>query len=347
MHVLFFFTLFGVASVFAAPTSAIPVTKHAGTVKAGSYIYLVHSKLKQGSSRSGHLNRLLSTTTDSTISHRYDQAFEGYAAHLDAKALEHVQRSNDVEAIFEDGVVHIEAEDINERIGRSVHAPAPLTEMSQFSKRVNGSGVDFYEIGTGIYLQHSQFGGRAFWGATFGGYPGTTDGNGASTHSAALAVGATYGLANQAKIYAVKALSDAGSGSTSDIIAAINWVISAVQASGRPSIIMTTLGGSSNSALDATVNNAISKGIHFACAAGNSNTDAGTISPARVPAAITVGAVDANGNKASFSNYGSVVDVYYYGVNVVSAWIGSPTATNTLSGTRVAMRVETDRGRRW
>ncbi|KAG8737249.1 hypothetical protein FRC10_008399 [Ceratobasidium sp. 414] len=247
------------------------LTKHAGTVKPGAYI----AKLKRGFSKSSHPGRLLSKTTGSSISYRYDRAFDGYAAYLDAQALQYVRRTDEVEAIFEDGVVHIENEDTNEELGRSVHAPAPLAETSQFSKRANGSGVDVYEIGTsegsldlrlfqkGIYLQHSQFGGRALWGATFGGV--------------------------------------------------------------------------ASSALDAAVNNAISKGIHFTCAAGNSNVDAGTISPARVAAAITVGAVDANGNKASFSNYGSVVDVYYYGVNVVSAWIGSPTATNTLSGTRVAM----------
>jgi cerevisin len=99
---------------------------------------------------------------------------------------------------------------------------------------------------------------------------------------------------------------------------------------------MTAVGGSANSAVDAAVNNAISKGIHFVVTAGNSNTDASTTTPARVAAAITVGAVDASGRRSSFSNYGTVVDVYYYGT-ALSAWIGSTTATATLSGTRVAM----------
>ncbi|KAG9090403.1 hypothetical protein FS749_000549 [Ceratobasidium sp. UAMH 11750] len=144
MHVSLWFALFGVSSALVAPTSAISVIKHLGSVKVGSYIV----KLKQGSSKSGHLNRLLSTTTDSSIFYRYDQAFDGYAAHLDAKALEYVQRSNDVEAIFEDEIVHIETEDTNEHIGRSIHVPAALLETSQFSKRVNGSGVDVYELGT-------------------------------------------------------------------------------------------------------------------------------------------------------------------------------------------------------
>ena len=84
------------------------------------------------------------------------------------------------------------------------------------------------------------------------------------------------------------------------------------------------------------MSNAIAGGLHFAIAAGNSNVDAGSTSPARVAAANTVGAVDSSNRKASFSNYGSVVDVWALGVNVLSAWIGGTTRTNTISGTSMA-----------
>lgn len=133
------------------------------------------------------------------------------------------------------------------------------------------------------------------------------------------------------------ALSDSGSGAISDLIAAINWVVSAAAASGRPSIAMMGVGGSASTALDSAVNSAISTGIHFVVAAGNSNVDAGNISPARVAAAVTVGAVDSTGRRATFSNYGSLVDIYALGANVLCPWIGSTTATNTLSGTSLAM----------
>ncbi|KAG9113373.1 hypothetical protein FRC07_007781, partial [Ceratobasidium sp. 392] len=277
---------------FATPatTAVAPISKFAGKVKAGSYII----KLKSGAAKQNHLN-LLPKISNSHITYTYDSAFEGYAAQLDAKALEYVQRLSDVEAIYEDGIVQIEIKAIkNEQIGRS----AP-TEESQFSKRTNGSSVDIYEIGTGIYLQHSQFGGRASWGASF---PAslknvTTDGNGASTAYASLAAGSTYGIATQARLIAVKALSDSGSGSVSDLVAAFNWVISKAKTTGRPSIILTNIGGSASTALDNVVNSAVNSGIHTVVPAGNSNTDASTTSPARVAAAVTVGSVNADGTK--------------------------------------------------
>ncbi|KAG5219810.1 subtilisin serine protease [Salix suchowensis] len=68
-------------------------------------------------------------------------------------------------------------------------------------------------------------------------------------------------------------------------------------------------------------------------AAGNSNTDAGNTSPARVPSVITVGAITIADARSSASNYGSVVDVYAPGQNIIGAWIGSPTTTNIISGT--------------
>ncbi|KAG8695067.1 subtilisin-like serine protease [Ceratobasidium sp. 394] len=155
-------------------------------------------------------------------------------------------------------------------------------------------------------------------------------------NTAATAVGSTYGQAPSANIIAVKVLSDSGSGSNSDVISGVNYAYNQYRATGRPSIATMSLGGGANSALDSAVSTAISGGLHFTIAAGNSNVDASTTSPARVAAANTVGAVDSSNRKASFSNYGSVVDIQALGVNVLSAWIGGTTATNTISGTSMA-----------
>lgn len=130
-------------------------------------------------------------------------------------------------------------------------------------------------------------------------------------------------------------LSDSGSGATSDVISGVNWAYNAFKASGRPSIALMSLGGSANTALDSAVSNAIAGGLHFVVAAG-SNGDAASTSPARVAAANTVGAVDSSNRMASFSSYGPVIDVFAPGANILSAWIGSTTATNTLSGTSFA-----------
>lgn len=90
-----------------------------------------------------------------------------------------------------------------------------------------------------------------------------------------------------------------------------------------PSIATMSLGGSISTALDTAVKTAITGGLHFTIAAGNSNVDASTTSPADVTTANTVGAIDSSNAKASFSNYGSVLDIWALGVNVKSAWIGA------------------------
>jgi len=117
-----------------------------------------------------------------------------------------------------------------------------------------------------------------------------------------------------------------------------------------------SLGGGGSTPLDQAVAAVTKAGIHVTVAAGNSNTDAGTTSPARAPSAITIGASTISDTRASFSNYGAIVDVFGPGQNVISSWIGSPEvrifificfqvhadgvtdfqATNNISGTSMA-----------
>ncbi|KAF8751539.1 peptidase [Rhizoctonia solani] len=322
--------LAAVLPALAAPTNNVPISKYAGPVKSNSYII----KLKDGVSTDAHVNKLISAITNGgKVGHKYSAAFHGYSATLQGKDLDLIRQSSDVEYIVEDGIMSIEYEEGDEA-SAFVARGAPAAEGLE--KRANGAGVDVYGIDTGIYTAHSSFGGRARWGATFGGYA-NQDGNGHGTHTAGTAVGASYGVATSANIIAVKVmLSDAGSGTNSDVIAGINWAATQARSSGRPSVANLSLGGGASTAVDSAVSNAISGGLHFAIAAGNSNVDAGSTSPARVAAANTVGAVDSSNRKASFSNYGSVVDVWAPGVNILSAWIGGTTRTNTISGTSMA-----------
>ncbi|KAG5640867.1 hypothetical protein DXG03_006771 [Asterophora parasitica] len=153
-----------------------------------------------------------------------------------------------------------------------------------------------------------------------------------SIHSGTVG-GNQYGVAKAANVIAVKVLSDSGSGSVADIVSGLNWVASSVAASGRPSIATLSLGGGASVPLDNAVTSLVNKGIHVTVAAGNSNTNAGSTSPARAAGVITVGASTIADARASFSNYGAVVDVFAAGDKVISAWIGGPTATNNISGT--------------
>jgi subtilisin family serine protease len=203
-----------------------------------------------------------------------------------------------------------------------------------YSYTSTGNGVNAYIIDTGIRRTHTQFGGRAF--AAFdsvGDGQNTNDCNGHGTHVAGTVGGSTYGVAKSVRLFAVRVLSCSGSGTTSGVIAGVNWVTANRI---NPAVANMSLGGGVSSALDSAVRNSIASGVTYAIAAGNSNINAANASPARVSEAITVGASTISDARASFSNFGSVVDIFAPGASILSAWRTSDTATATLSGTSMA-----------
>ncbi|EME79398.1 uncharacterized protein MYCFIDRAFT_35047 [Pseudocercospora fijiensis CIRAD86] len=201
-----------------------------------------------------------------------------------------------------------------------------------------GAGTTVYVIDTGVYTQHSEFGGRATMGANFVSGESATDGNGHGTHCAGTVAGSTYGVAKKANIIGVKVLGSNGSGSNSQVLAGIDWAVKDAQNKGLvgKSVISMSLGGSFSQQSNDAVKSATSAGVFAAIAAGNDGKDARNYSPASETSACTVGATDSNDAKASFSNYGPVVDIFAPGVNIKSSWIGSTTSTNTISGTSMA-----------
>lgn len=145
-------------------------------------------------------------------------------------------------------------------------------------------------------------------------------------------------MAKQAKLVAVRVLDCQSSGTSEQIISGINWV---TQNAKKPAVVNMSLGGGANSATDEAVRNSIASGITYAMAAGNGDAqgvheDACTVSPARVPEAITVGAVDKTDAKASFSNYGTCVDLFAPGVAITSSTFTSDTSSGLMSGTSMA-----------
>ena len=134
-------------------------------------------------------------------------------------------------------------------------------------------------------------------------------------------------------MYGVKVLSCNGSGSTSGVIAGVNWVATNFQS---PGVANMSLGGGLSPSLNLAVDNAIASGVPIVVAAGNSNQNAANFSPASVQAAITVGSTDTNDRRSSYSNWGDVVDVFAPGRGIKSSWHTSDTATNTIPGTSMA-----------
>ena len=198
-----------------------------------------------------------------------------------------------------------------------------------------GSGALIYVIDTGVYSSHSDLSGRVISGYTaINDGNGTQDCNGHGTHVAGTVAGKTYGVAKAATIVAVRVLDCAGSGFSSSVVAGINWAVASHP--GGPGIINLSLGGGANSAVDDAVAAATRAGLVVVAAAGNSGADACQFSPARAPSAITVGATDQSDNRASYSNFGSCVDMYAPGSGITSAWISGSTSTRTISGTSMA-----------
>jgi len=209
----------------------------------------------------------------------------------------------------------------------------PLT--SSFNDGDNSAnGVGVYVVDTGINTLLSEFEGRltAGYSAVAG---GIEDCNGHGTHVAATIAGRTYGIAKSATIVPVRVLDCAGSGTYSSVIAGLDW-IAASAPSGVSAVVNMSLGGPASSTLDAAVKSLISRGVSVVVAAGNSNTDACTASPARVAEAITVGATTISDSRASYSNFGTCLDLFAPGSAITSAWTGSASATNTISGTSMA-----------
>ncbi|HSU45996.1 MAG TPA: S8 family serine peptidase [Arthrobacter sp.] len=205
-----------------------------------------------------------------------------------------------------------------------------------YSWTAAGAGVTAYVVDTGILAAHTDFGGRvaAGWTAVADGN-GTTDCNGHGTHVAGTVAGATYGVAKGATLVPVRVLDCNGSGYNSDVVAGLDW-IAANHAAGMPAVANLSLGGAASSTVDAAIQAVIDDGVTTVVAAGNSAVDACTASPARVPGAVTVAASDSTDKQASFSNFGSCVDLYAPGVSITSDYYTSTTATASMSGTSMA-----------
>ena len=190
--------------------------------------------------------------------------------------------------------------------------------------------VDVYILDSGIDIYHPDFEGRVKWGWPLKGFRRDVFGHG--THVAGLVGSKTFGVARNANLIAVRVLDDFGMGSTTDIINGIQYILEAdKQNPSRKSIINISFSGPKDTVLDHLLRLAISKGILVVVAAGNDGLNACDFSPSRLPMVITVGALNNQKLKASFSNYGSCVNIWALGVSVESLWPNDQ--THRLDGT--------------
>jgi len=214
----------------------------------------------------------------------------------------------------------------------------PLDNRYLYPK-VAGKGANVFIIDTGVHVNHVEFTKRAVFAKNFVGDSIDDDCNGHGTHVASIVGGTNVGVAKQTKIYAIKVLGCDGSGSFSNVMAGIQYVIDYQKtAVNKRTIINMSLGGGFYKPVNDMVEAAVAAGITVVVAAGNENADACNTSPASAPSAITVAASEITDNRASYSNFGSCVDIYAPGSNIYAAFgSGSSNTTYaTLSGTSMA-----------
>jgi len=260
----------------------------------------------------------------------YEAAVNGFSADLNQGQLTALQHNRNVDYIEPDQVVTADASVSANSWGRDRIDQRSLPLNGTYTYTTTASNVYAYVIDTGIQTSHPDFGGRAV--AVYDALGGNgQDCNGHGTHVAGTIGGSAYGIARGVRLRAVRVLNCSGSGSTSGIIAAIDWVRTHAS---RPAVANMSLGGGFSSTLNTATNNLANAGIFIAVAAGNSNANACNSSPSSASAAYTTAASTSSDAKASYSNYGSCVDGYAPGSSIKSDWINS--GTNTISGTSMA-----------
>lgn len=321
------------------PTPSAPATARApvsstyakgGDLIANSYIVVYKDNVQDVDGESADI----AAKTGGKVKHKYRFALKGMAIELSAAQAAALGSDPRVASVEQDQTMTASTVQSGATWGIDRIDQRTLPLSGTYVYNADGTGVTVYIIDTGINLTHSEYAGRAFTGVdeiTIGGT--AADCNGHGSHVSGTVGGTTYGVAKKVKLVAVRVLDCSGSGSNSGVIAGIDWV------TGNrvlPAAANMSLGGGFSSTLNAAVDRSTAAGVTYAIAAGNSSADACNTSPASASSSITVGATDINDAFASFSNFGTCVHINGPGVNITSSWIGSNTATNTISGTSMA-----------
>jgi len=270
------------------------------------------------------------------VEHQYVHALNGFSAELDAAQLRSLRADPGVAYVAQDAVVRI----------ASTQAPVPSWGLDRIDQRTlpgdetyvygtTGAGVTAYVIDSGIRTTHEEFDERARHGFdVYGdGAEGSESCNGHGTHVAGTVGGTTVGVAKDVDLVSVRVADCQGYGSTSAIVAGIDWVTAVHDG---PSVANLSMEATEVPVVDEAITRSVASGITYVVAAGNRGGPACDGSIARVPEAITVGATRSDDARLASSNYGTCVDVFAPGEGIGSAWSGSDSDLVFVSGTSMA-----------
>jgi len=342
------------AALLVSVMAAMPSAAAAPSGRSGSYIVV----LKDTATSPSTLARAHADRYGARVGHVYRHALKGYSAILSSDRIAALRADPNVAAVAPDLPVHAFVQTLPTGINRI---------DGELSSTVSGNGsgvvnVDIAIIDTGISTSHPEL--NVVGGTNCVGGPSFNDDNGHGSHVAGIAAArdnadGVVGVAPGARLYAVKVLNSAGSGSVSQIICGIDWVTARA---GTIEVANMSLGGSSffgafsgcNSNFDPmhpAICRSVQAGVTYAVAAGNSAMDANTFIPATYSQVITVSALadfnglpgggaaatcraDVDDTFANFSNFGADIDIIAPGVCILSTYLGG--GYNSLSGTSMA-----------
>ncbi|KAK2024655.1 subtilase [Colletotrichum zoysiae] len=340
-----FAMLAAAACAMAAPTRRDEAAEVTAQTVDGSYIITLKDSVSVESFTS-HLNWINDVHSRSLDKRQFPGAertfsfssFRAYSGKFDQATIDIIKSSPEVASVERDQIWTLSA------ITTQSGAPWGLGAISHRTSgstqyvydNAAGTGTYAYVVDSGINTAHTAFGGRASLGYNAAG-GAHTDTLGHGTHVAGTIGSSTYGVAKLTSLISVKVFIG-NSASTSVILDGYNWAVNDITSKGRAgkSVINMSLGGSASSTWTTAINAAYNSGVTTVVAAGNEAQNAANVSPANAPNAITVGAITSTWAIASYSNYGTSLDVFAPGSSILSTWIGSSTATNTISGTSMA-----------
>lgn len=325
------------AAVIMAMTAGLSQAASAGTNARPTVSYIVEFSPQVSDNINTGLR--IAQSHGGKVTYHYRRVMHGFAVQIPAvaeTAFVTAMRHNPLVASIEkDQPISTEVSTQNGAtwgLDRIDQRNLPLN--ATYNADASAAGSNVYVVDTGILASHNELIGRVLPGySVIADGNGTTDCNGHGTHVAGTIAGTTYGVAKAASVVPVRVLDCNGSGATSGVIAGIDWVVA--QNPVRATLNMS-LGGAASTALDNAVTKATNAGIVVVVAAGNNNANACNYSPARVSAAITVGATTSADGRASYSNYGRCLDLFAPGSNITSAWYSSASTYATLNGTSMA-----------
>ncbi len=350
------------SAAFAGPVSAAPLAVEPGVVP-GAYIVTLTDGASPENVSAEHGRQY-----GAQVGHVYRHALNGYAARMSDEAARRLARDARVESVQPDRIVTTAAKPGQTTSTPPQTLPTGITRIGADASSAlsgNGSGavgVDVAVIDTGIDLKHPDLnvvgGKNCVSGRSY------ADGNGHGTHVAGTIAAkddgdGVVGVAPGARLWAVRVLDDAGSGTTSSVMCGVDWVTANAS---TIEVANMSLGGSgtkpssgsacsTNDAYHDAICRSVEKGVAYVVAAGNSATDAASSVPAAYDEVITVSALadfdglagglaaatcrtDADDTFASFSDYGTAVDLIAPGVCINSTWLGG--SYKTISGTSMA-----------